>query len=156
TANPMPSLTSLSPNSAVAGGAAFTLTVNGSNFVAGAVVQWNGAARTTTFVGATQVTASISASDIAAAGGGQGTVVNPAPGGGTSTALTFTITTATFVLSVNTSGSGSGVVTSTPPGINCGASCSASFVSGTVVTLTASPAAGSSFAGWSGPTCRGT
>src|SRR5262249_61099670 len=48
-ATPGPILTSLSPNSAAAGGAAFTLTVNGSNFVAGAVVQWNGAARTTTF-----------------------------------------------------------------------------------------------------------
>src|SRR5258705_10902624 len=45
-----PTLTTLSPSSAVAGGPAFTLTVNGSNFVSGSVVRWNGANRTTTFV----------------------------------------------------------------------------------------------------------
>jgi GH18 family chitinase len=45
---------------------------------------------------------------------------------------------------------GSGTVTSSPAGISCGASCSASYDPGTVVTLAASPAAGSSFAGWSG------
>jgi hypothetical protein len=40
----------LVPDAAKPGGAAFTLTVNGSGFVAGSVVDWNGAARTTTFV----------------------------------------------------------------------------------------------------------
>ena len=58
-----------------------------------------------------------------------------------------------FALSVSVSGSGS--VTSSPSGINCGATCSASFVSGTQVTLTASPATGSTFNGWSGA-CNGT
>jgi len=48
---------------------------------------------------------------------------------------------------------GSGTVTSAPAGIVCGASCSASYASGTVVTLTA--AAGSTFTGWSGA-CTGT
>jgi hypothetical protein len=89
--NPVPALTTLVPSSATAGGGAFTLTVNGSNFVSGSAVRWNGAARTTTFVNATQVTAAIPASDIAAAGTAQVTVFNPAPGGGTSNALTFTI-----------------------------------------------------------------
>ena len=50
---------------------------------------------------------------------------------------------------------GSGTVTSNPAGINCGATCSAAFNSGTVVSLTAAPAAGSAFAGWSGA-CTGT
>jgi len=45
-ANPVPVLTTLVPSSGTAGGAAFTLTVNGSNFVSGATVRWNGAART--------------------------------------------------------------------------------------------------------------
>src|SRR5207302_6457970 len=45
-----PILTTLTPNSATAGGPAFTLTVDGSNFVSGATLLWNGAARTTTFV----------------------------------------------------------------------------------------------------------
>ena len=60
-----------------------------------------------------------------------------------------------FTLTVTKTGSGSGTVTSTPAGINCGATCSASFPSGTTVTLTASPLAGSVFAGWSGA-CSGT
>ena len=48
-------LTTLSPSSAVAGGPAFTLTVNGTGFVNGATVRWNGQARTTTFVSSTQL-----------------------------------------------------------------------------------------------------
>jgi uncharacterized protein (TIGR03437 family) len=90
--NPVPTFTSLTPNSAQACGAAFTLTVNGTNFVNGATVNWNGTARPTMFVSATQLTAAIPAGDIAAAGMVNVTVVNPAPGGGASNALTFTIT----------------------------------------------------------------
>lgn len=89
--NPVPSIASLAPNSATAGGPAFTLTVNGGNFVAGAQVLWNGSAQTTTFVNAGQVTAAITASDIATAGSAQVSVSNPAPGGGTSGALSFAI-----------------------------------------------------------------
>src|SRR5439155_15881758 len=63
--NPIPSITSLSPTSAVAGGQGFNLTVNGSNFVSGSVVRWNGGDRATTFLGSTLLTASIPASDIA-------------------------------------------------------------------------------------------
>jgi hypothetical protein len=52
-------------------------------------------------------------------------------------------------------GTGSGTVTSSPAGINCGATCSFGFTSGTSVTLTATAAAGSTFTGWSGA-CTGT
>jgi alpha-tubulin suppressor-like RCC1 family protein len=55
-----------------------------------------------------------------------------------------------FTLSVNKSGIGSGTVTSAPGGISCGSTCSALYESGTVVTLTATPAFLSVFAGWSG------
>jgi len=89
--NPVPTLTSISPTSATAGGAGFTLTVNGSNFISSSVVKWGGSNRTTTYVRSTQLTAAISASDIATAGTVQVTVFNPSPGGGTSTSLTFTI-----------------------------------------------------------------
>ena len=91
-ANPAPAVSGLSPGSAAAGGAAFTLTVNGTNFISASVVQWNGSNRTTTFVSATKLTASIPGTDIASAGTVQVTVFNPPSGGGTSTALTFTIT----------------------------------------------------------------
>ncbi len=57
------------------------------------------------------------------------------------------------LLTVTRSGSGSGAVTSSPAGIDCGATCSASL-SGSA-TLTATPASGSTFAGWSGD-CTGT
>lgn len=59
-------------------------------------------------------------------------------------------------LQVTRNGTGSGTVTSSPSGINCGSSCSKSFSSGTTVTLTATPASGSTFAGWSGGGCSGT
>jgi len=89
--NPVPTLTSISPTSATAGGAGFTLTVTGTNFVTGSIVRWNGSDRSTTFVSATQVTAAISAADIATGGTGQVTVFNPAPAGGTTSQATFTV-----------------------------------------------------------------
>ena len=89
--NPTPTINSLSPSSATAGGPGFTLTVNGADFVNGAVVRWNGANRPTTFVNTGQLTAAISAADIATAGTVNVTVFNPAPGGGASNAATFTI-----------------------------------------------------------------
>ncbi len=82
--NPAPAITSLNPASTVAGGAAFTLTINGSNFINGSQVKFNGVDRTTTFVSATQLTIAVTAADLAASGTITIAVVNPAPGGGTS------------------------------------------------------------------------
>jgi hypothetical protein len=59
-------------------------------------------------------------------------------------------------ISVSKSGAGSGTVTSSPAGISCGSTCVHGFNSGTVVTLTAAPAAGSRFGGWSGGGCSGS
>ena len=67
-----------------------------------------------------------------------------------------TTLTATQTLSVARSGTGSGKVTSDPAGIDCGATCSASFASNRVVTLAAATDPGSIFAGWSGEGCSGT
>jgi dipeptidyl aminopeptidase/acylaminoacyl peptidase len=89
--NPVPALNSINPVSATAGGAAFTLTATGSNFVQGAVVRWNDAALATTYVNATALTAQVPADKIAAAGTANVTVFNPAPGGGESQQLTLTI-----------------------------------------------------------------
>lgn len=67
--------------------------------------------------------------------------------------------TATFkrelTLGVSLAGTGTGRVVSSPAGIDCGAGCSAIFLEGGSVTLTASAGPGSSFAGWSGA-CSGT
>ena len=70
-------ITSLSPVSAAPSGAAFTLTVNGTAFVSGATVHWNGATLSTNFVSATQLTASVPAALIASAGMATITVANP-------------------------------------------------------------------------------
>lgn len=61
-----------------------------------------------------------------------------------------------YSVTLTTSGASTGTITSSPSGINCGTTCTASFNSGTSVTLTATPAAGYSFSGWSGSSCAGT
>ena len=69
-----------------------------------------------------------------------------------------TRTSTNYTLSVSRSGTGQGTLTSSPAGINCGPSsntCSATFASGTVVTLTATPSEGSAFGSWGGA-CSGT
>jgi phospholipase C len=60
-----------------------------------------------------------------------------------------------FQLTVQNAGTGTGTASSNPTGISCGTTCTASFVKGTSVTLTATPSTGSTFAGWSGA-CSGT
>ncbi|NOT57246.1 MAG: hypothetical protein HOP18_21800 [Deltaproteobacteria bacterium] len=72
----------------------------------------------------------------------------------TATTVTATFTaTVTYPLTVTTVGSGT--VTSSPAGISCGADCSESYANGTVVALTATPASGYTFSGWSNA-CTGT
>lgn len=84
-----PTITSLSPSSATAGGNAFTLTVNGTNFTtSGSTVMWNGASLTTTYQTASQVSAPVTASMIATAGMATVTVTTA---GGTSSGASFTI-----------------------------------------------------------------
>jgi YVTN family beta-propeller protein len=87
-----PTITTITPNSTVAGAAAFTLTINGTNFVAASTVNFGGSTPATTFVNSTQLTAAIPAASIASTGTPAVTVTNPAPGGGTSKAINFTIT----------------------------------------------------------------
>jgi hypothetical protein len=111
------------------------LTVTGTGFVAGAVVQVNGVPRTTTVVSATQVTAAILAADVASTGTPTITVFNPTPGGGLSNGAPLTVTT--------------------PPGVPTLTSISPTSVSasGVAFTLTAT---GSGFAGNSVVQVNGT
>jgi hypothetical protein len=83
------------------------------------------------------------------AAGGYGT-------GSTGEGLLIGGSPAAVELEVSTNGSGSGTVTSTPTGIDCGSTCSASYDAGTSLTLTAVPSARSQFSGWSGGGCSGT
>lgn len=93
--NPIPGITSLAPFSAKQNSSAFTLTVHGFGFVNGATVTFNGAPRPTSFVSDTQLTASITASNLAASGTATIVVSNPSPGGGNSGMAMFAIDTAT-------------------------------------------------------------
>ena len=61
----------------------------------------------------------------------------------------------THTLTVMKTRTGSGTVTSSPAGISCGTTCSSAYSQGTSVTLSATAATGSTFAGWSGA-CSGT
>lgn len=75
-----PSVSSISPSSATAGGAAFSLTVNGGHFSSNAVVVWNGSPQTTTIVSSNQLVAAISATQIATPDTALVYVYNPLPG----------------------------------------------------------------------------
>jgi FG-GAP-like repeat/Abnormal spindle-like microcephaly-assoc'd, ASPM-SPD-2-Hydin len=100
--NPVPFLNQpLVPSAVVPGGPAFTLTVNGTGFVSGAVVNWNGSPRSTTFVSTSQLSAAISASDIIAPATGDISVVNPLPGGGRSNVVFLPISTSTVSVGTN-------------------------------------------------------
>jgi hypothetical protein len=72
--------------------------------------------------------------------------------GGVATAE-VSVAVATYTLKVTKTGNGR--ITSTPPGIDCGKSCSGEFVNGSTVTLVAHPDAGWTLGGWSGA-CTGT
>jgi uncharacterized protein (TIGR03437 family) len=82
-------LTNLSQDSALAGSAGFTLTVTGTNFIAGSKLRWQGSERTTNLASATQLTAEITTADLATAGTFNVDVVN-APSS-PSNALPFTV-----------------------------------------------------------------
>lgn len=128
----IPQLTGMSPSSRTSGSAGFTLSVTGSNFVAGSTVRWNGADRPTTFVSSTQLTASIPASDLSAVGTASVSVFNPGASGGVSPqSLSFSITAPEVVLpqlasiAPTSRSAGSGQFALTVSGTN--------FVSGSIV-----------------------
>ena len=96
-----PVINSISPSSVAVNAPGFTMTVTGSNFVSSSVVQWNGSARTTTFVSGTQLSATIPASDLTTAGSNSISVSNATVGGGTSNTVTFTVLSAMPVVNPN-------------------------------------------------------
>jgi 6-phosphogluconolactonase (cycloisomerase 2 family) len=89
--NPTPTITTISPNTAIASGAAFTLMINGMGFITASTVNFGGMAQATTYVSTTQLTATIPAAAIAFAETAVVTVSNPAPGGGSSNDVNFTV-----------------------------------------------------------------
>ncbi len=91
TPNPVPEVYPFNPAATVPGGSAYTLKVTGFGFVAGSIVDWNGAALVTTFVSSSQLTAVVPSTDLATPRTATITVVSPAPGGGTSNSQLFVV-----------------------------------------------------------------
>jgi len=86
-----PVINSISPNSINAGGADFVISVSGANFTTGTVLRWNGSSRPTNVANGTNLTAQISAADIALVGRVVIDVLNPSPGAAGSNSVNFTI-----------------------------------------------------------------
>jgi len=89
--NLTPTTTNISPDSKTVGDPGFTMIINGTNFVNGSVVRFDGNDRVTTYVNPTRLTAQILATDLNAAGTYEVRVFNSSPGGGLSNAKTFTV-----------------------------------------------------------------
>jgi fibronectin type 3 domain-containing protein len=132
--NLSPTVSALSPPYVLAGTAAQTLTVNGSNFVPGSTVTLNGVSYPQTFVSSTSLGVSLGAADLSTAGTLPVLVTNPPPGGGTSNSVIFTINNPVPAISgvvPSSIGVGSPTQTLTIDGAN--------FVSGSTVTFNGVP-----------------
>jgi hypothetical protein len=102
-----------------------------------------------TWTSSNTMAATISATGLATGVGRGVTTISVSDSAGNTTSTVLTVRTME-TLAVARSGLGSGTVTSAPAGINCGTACSATYLDGTAVTLTATPALLSVFIGWTG------
>jgi protocatechuate 3,4-dioxygenase beta subunit len=139
-------LTSIVPGN-VGQGAIISVTLTGNNLAAGMTID-AGAGATFTDVAVQNPTSATATLRIASNATLGVRDVRITISGVTSNAVPITVVSPR--LSVRVSGPGSGRLTSDGKEIDCGTTCSTSFTSGQVFRLTATPAAGSIFAGWSG------
>ncbi len=91
--NPLPRLESITPDSANAGGPAFSLVAQGTSFVPGSIVRFGTRDLQTEYISATNLVAQVTPVDLQLGGQVPVRVINPAPGGGNSGAVFFSITT---------------------------------------------------------------
>src|ERR1700731_4841362 len=89
--NPIPTVSTLAPSNVLVGSPAGTITVTGTNFVSGITLAVNGSLRNTTYVSATQLTASLTADDFLSAAPLLLNAVNPQPGGGASGTIALVV-----------------------------------------------------------------
>jgi hypothetical protein len=132
--SPLPQITSLSPSGVATGSAAFTLTVNGTNFVSQSEVSVNGSIRPASG-SPTSLTTSILASDIATAGTVQIVVINPPPNGGSSNSVSLNVTNTVPGLS-SLSPSNAQAGTTTPTSVTV---TGTGFVTNSTVTINGAP-----------------
>ena len=145
--NPIPTITTLAPAATLIGSGSTTVTITGTNFVSGVVATVNGNPRTTTYVSDTQLTVTLPATDLTAAGTLLINVSNPQPGGGASGTAPFTVTNPTPTVAgvapstvqvgaaaTTVTMTGTGFVGGTTVLVN-GASRATNYVSGTSVSF---------------------
>jgi uncharacterized protein (TIGR01370 family) len=89
--NPAPTISTLSPSSALVGAPSQALTINGTNYLSNSTVTYSGTTRAATLVNSTELQITLSAGDQAVAGSYPVVVTNPAPGGGASNAVSFSV-----------------------------------------------------------------
>jgi len=140
-------ITGFTPASGPAG---TSVEISGTNFTGATAVAFNGVSASFTVTSDTTIEATVPE------GATTGPVSVTTPGGTPTSANNFTVQE---TLTATNAGTGSGTITADSGPINCGATCSAFYEYGTVVTLTATPATGSTYTGWigcdavSGATC---
>ena len=118
--NPDASAQSINPSAAFVGSAAFDMTVNGTGFVTGSTVLFNGTSMPTTFLGSTKLKANVPASSLTAAGDFPIAVRNPPPGGGVSAPVVFRVqypAPSLSALTPHTIGAGAGPTEVTVTGV---------------------------------------
>ena len=141
---PTPTITSVAPVSATAGTAAFPLIVAGTNFLPCSNVQWVDSSNTvtqltTTYVGPTQLSATVAAANITSVGAVQIAVANPASSANTSNTISFPIVLPTIAsLSASTTSSNTTPACS-PPGITLTVNGTNFVANGLVVNWNGSP-----------------
>jgi phospholipase C len=142
--SPAPTGTITANPTSIAKGSSSVVTVSVKNATTVTLNGTNGSKRTMSATGGAVSVAPTSTTTYTATATGAG---------GTTTAfVTITVGTGSspIPLSVNSAGTGTGRVISTPAGINCPQSCTATFPKGTAVVLTAAAEDGTTFEGWSG------
>lgn len=116
--NPVPSISSVSPNPVLAVASSYTLTVTGTGFVRGSVIRIDGTPQATTYVSSTQVKAQVSGG-ILAIGVHAVTIFNPTPGGGTSNSVNLTVISLLGELTPSSTESSMVAVTTRPESFAC-------------------------------------
>jgi len=100
--NPLPEISSISPNKASATGSSLTINITGGGFIPKSVARWNGSNRQTTFIDSYHLVMYLERGDVLSGTTKYVTVYNPGPGGGYSNGAAFTISGGATATSGNT------------------------------------------------------
>ena len=110
--NPIPYVSTITPNSGNLNATSTAITISGSSFIQGSIVRWNNSDRQTTFINGGTLRVQLESYDLASTGSFPISVINPAPGGGISNTVLFTVVNNSSAVASSASGTSSGTNTS--------------------------------------------